>query len=29
MQTQQEFGSGHIFPFWIDTTSQDALPGLL
>ena len=29
MQTLQEFGSGHIFPFWIDTTSQDALPDLL
>ena len=29
MQTLQVFGSSHIFPFWIDTTSQDALPDLL
>ena len=29
MQTLQEFGSGHIFPFWIDTISQDAPPGLI
>ena len=29
MQTLQEFGSSRIFPFWIDTTSEDALPDLL